>query len=129
MPRFALLYHELPATSARNSHWDLLLEPEVEAALPPTAGLLRTWALETPLDGPQPVCAARLADHRRLYLEYEGPISGDRGEVRRVAEGDYQLLQDSPAATILQLSGPVLSGRLTITHLEPPAALLTWAAD
>lgn len=128
MPRFALLYHELPPTSERKSHWDLLLEPAAEAE-PSAVGLLRAWALETPLDGPQPIRAARLADHRRLYLDYEGPISGDRGEVRRVAEGDYQLLQDSPTATILHLSGKKLSGRLTITHLEPPAALLTWEAD
>lgn len=31
--------------------------------------------------------AERLADHRREYLTYEGPVSGGRGRVRRVAEG------------------------------------------
>ena len=29
----------------------------------------------------------RLADHRRMYLEYEGEVSGGRGEVMQVAEG------------------------------------------
>lgn len=28
-----------------------------------------------------------MADHRTRYLTYEGPISGDRGTVERVAEG------------------------------------------
>ena len=31
--------------------------------------------------------AERIADHRPLYLEYEGPISGDRGAVTRLARG------------------------------------------
>ncbi len=32
--------------------------------------------------------ARRMADHRARYLSYEGVVSGDRGEVRRVASGD-----------------------------------------
>jgi hypothetical protein len=31
--------------------------------------------------------AQQLGRHRRHYLEYEGPVSGNRGEVRRVAAG------------------------------------------
>jgi hypothetical protein len=31
--------------------------------------------------------AARLADHRRLYLDYEGEISGNRGRVVRLIRG------------------------------------------
>lgn len=34
--------------------------------------------------------ADRLADHRTLYLNYEGPISGNRGSVTRVATGRYE---------------------------------------
>ena len=29
-----------------------------------------------------------IAPHRRAYLDYEGPVSGDRGFVSRVAEGE-----------------------------------------
>lgn len=32
----------------------------------------------------------RLADHRRTYLTYQGPVSGDRGMVSRVDEGTHQ---------------------------------------
>lgn len=129
MPRFVLLFHELPTTNPRKSHWDLLLEPELATAEASAAGLLRTWALETPLDGPQPLKAERLADHRRLYLDYEGPISGDRGEVCRVAAGEYRLLEDSAAQTIVILESAKFRGRLVIEHIGPEAARMSWTAD
>ena len=92
MPRFVLLYHECPAKYARASHWDLMLE---------VGESLRTWALlSCPTTGAAaqsytaslfPACAAAstenivgaepLGDHRRDYLEYEGPVSGQRGRV------------------------------------------------
>ncbi|GAB5404991.1 MAG: hypothetical protein Aurels2KO_32220 [Aureliella sp.] len=31
--------------------------------------------------------AVRLPDHRKKYLDYEGPVSGNRGSVRAVARG------------------------------------------
>ena len=47
--------------------------------------------LKTPLFGVEnggSTNGIRLKDHRRIYLEYEGPISGDRGFVTRVAAGE-----------------------------------------
>lgn len=35
----------------------------------------------------EPFTAERLADHRRLYLHYEGELSDNRGTVKRVAKG------------------------------------------
>lgn len=35
--------------------------------------------------------ATRLADHRAAYLAYEGPVSGGRGVVRRVASGTARI--------------------------------------
>lgn len=35
-------------------------------------------------------------EHRRLYLDYEGPISGDRGSVRRVDAGTYERRSAAP---------------------------------
>lgn len=35
----------------------------------------------------------RLADHRRAYLEYEGPVSGGRGEVRALVRFEIQPLE------------------------------------
>lgn len=71
------------------SHWDLLLETDSD--------LLLTWCLDWVPDrkimtGQPPVVISgkRLNGHRRLYLDYEGPISGDRGCVRKVMTGGYR---------------------------------------
>ncbi|WP_404306225.1 hypothetical protein [Neorhodopirellula lusitana] len=34
--------------------------------------------------------ATRLPDHRAIYLDYDGAISGDRGDVERLATGTFQ---------------------------------------
>jgi hypothetical protein len=67
-------------------------------------GTLQTWAFtKLPLawrklsDDPQLVgesncvLAERLADHRLDYLTYEGPVSGDRGEVCRLEQGTFHI--------------------------------------
>lgn len=47
---------------------------------------LATWQLPVwPITAATP--ARRLPDHRREYLNYEGPVSGGRGSVRRVEGG------------------------------------------
>lgn len=37
--------------------------------------------------------AVRMRDHRRVYLDYEGEVSGERGSVRRVASGVVEVLE------------------------------------
>ncbi|HRP63571.1 MAG TPA: hypothetical protein PK400_09785 [Phycisphaerales bacterium] len=76
-----VLRHELPDGSA---HWDWMIAPAVEGTAP-----LITFRLNDRPDShnPKELAATRLPDHRRLYLNYEGPISGDRGHVRRVRAG------------------------------------------
>ena len=78
--RFAILHHRL----ADGEHWDFLLE-QGEA--------LWTWNLAAdPLTaGPAPIDARRIADHRKLYLTYEGPVPPDRGTVDRIDGGTYAL--------------------------------------
>ncbi len=39
--------------------------------------------------------AERLPDHRAAYLDFEGPISGNRGEVRRVCRGQMDIEHDA----------------------------------
>ena len=51
---------------------------------------LVTFRLENRLDGLPSgtlIPGTRLADHRRTYLQFEGPLSDDRGHVQRLAEG------------------------------------------
>ena len=71
MPRFVVLEHDHPAL-----HWDLMLEGD---------GVLRTWRLDAPPEPGKTVRATSSFDHRLIYLDYEGPISGGRGCVCRCA--------------------------------------------
>lgn len=83
--RFAILQHTLPASHERaGTHWDLLFE------LPDPDSRLLTFACPQPPTDATDMVVERLPDHRRLYLDYEGPISDDRGEVVRWDRGEYQ---------------------------------------
>ncbi len=95
MPRFVILEHDHPIL-----HWDLMLEQE---------GVLRTWRLAEPPAGMSPVAAEPSFDHRLVYLDYEGPVSGNRGVVRRWDHGTYALLDEKDGLT-LRLDGERLSG-------------------
>ena len=78
MPRFVVLAHDQPTP-----HYDFLLEQ---------GEILKAWRLEqAPARGLR-ILATANADHRRIYLEFEGPVSGERGQVRRVAEGEFEWL-------------------------------------
>jgi hypothetical protein len=136
MPRFVLLYHECPPNYERPSHWDLMLE---------SGATLRTWALERlPRDWraiqsltakTYPTCAsiaqsnavaaAELGTHRPDYLQLEGPLSGDRGTVIRVAAGSYRSEIEQPDRWRVALAGNELTGYLTLTRLVPDSSQWT----
>ena len=71
----------------------------------PESGL-QTWATETlpSLDEEFEVDAVPLADHRPAYLEYEGEISGGRGEVRRITDGNFTSQEQSATRWSVQLT-------------------------
>ncbi|MCH2129561.1 MAG: hypothetical protein MK179_10480 [Pirellulaceae bacterium] len=101
LPRFVLLRHELPAASNRALHWDLMLERE---------NVLRTWALEEEPSVGMSIRATELADHRLAYLDYEGPVSGNRGKVSRCERGTYKVLRwemDVVEAILISLRGRI----------------------
>ncbi len=114
MPQFVILRHTLPAGAARASHFDLMLEHE---------GRLLTWAIaELPSATAQP--ADELAPHRLDYLSYEGPISNNRGEVKRVVEGEFDWLLQQADELAVQLHSLQLSGRLTLRRELVPRWLM-----
>ena len=116
MPRYVILQHMMPPHSGRESHYDLMLEDN---------GKLVTWAIpELPRAGLQ-TTATKLADHRLAYLDYEGPVSGDRGEVRRVQSGDYLASQWSEVLTTCELRS---SGRSLICELRHKSGE-EWSAE
>jgi len=73
MPRFVILEHDWP-----RRHWDLLLED---------GPVLRAWRLLAEPNAGFVVPAETNADHRLVYLDYEGPVSGDRGQGKGISAG------------------------------------------
>lgn len=115
MPRFVILRHEMPPGHERGAHFDLMLEAN---------GVLRTWSLpELPADG-RIVQAEALPDHRLAYLDYEGLVSGNRGSVRRVDEGDYEIIEDSADVLEILCSGKGLRGTLRLRRA--PGSSSAW---
>jgi hypothetical protein len=108
--RFVVLEHRWNGV-----HWDVMLE---------TGGHLRTWAVDAPIVPGQELPARSLPDHRLAYLTYEGPISGDRGQVRRIDAGTYSALEWSPGRVRVALAGAQLVGEATLYRIdsESPAS-------
>jgi hypothetical protein len=117
--RFVVLLHEVGGSQ----HWDFCLEAE---------DALATWQIERdPLTWAQcvscePLHARRLPDHRKAYLTYEGPVSGNRGKVRRVANGRYLPIEICPDRWIFELEGSQLSGRFELTSEGGDAGEPIW---
>lgn len=107
---FVVLYHVSPA----DEHWDLMIE---------TGQVLATWRLmshprELAVAGARIRCR-RISDHRRDYLEYEGPLSGNRGDVTRVDRGECSIHDKSLNGWVVEFSGEILRGEYLIDALQP----------
>ena len=113
-------------------HWDLMLE---------SAARLRTWALDAPLTNAlsAPIAAMALPDHRLAYLDYEGPLSGERGSVVQVTSGTYETLEERPGLLRIKLLGAARSesnelalqgtAALSAEPRDPQRWRLDWSAD
>lgn len=98
--RFVILHHTAPD----GEHWDLMIE---------TGEKLATWRLaENPRksDNWRTIEAQRIGDHRKAYLDYEGPLSRDRGSVTRVDAGTCELRSTDSAAWRFQAKGAQFRG-------------------
>lgn len=107
MRRFVILFHEMPPDASRPDHFDLMIEAETA---------LWTWALPA---WPEPgmwMDVAPLPDHRLAYLEYEGPISGNRGRVTRRDAGTCEVRHRDQQSTVIQVAGQHLRGTLRVQY-------------
>ena len=111
MPRFAILRHDAP----QGLHFDFLLE---------TGDVLKTWALPRPPEPGSEMACEALPDHRPLYLDHEGPISGGRGSVSRWDRGTCEIVYQDESKWEIDLAGQRLSGRVTIQR--SPENLRQW---
>jgi hypothetical protein len=111
MQQYVILRHNHPEL-----HWDLMLEE---------GDVLKTWRLPEPPEidpasdeSSLDLTAEALPDHRLVYLEYEGPVSGDRGEVSRWDRGTFTLLERSEDQLVALLTGDELAGRITLKKTD-----------
>ena len=119
MPKYVILRHECPPSYTRPSHWDLMLR------WGPTPGTatLRTWAIVQSPDRPEATDAERLGDHRLEYLEFEGPLSGDRGTVSRWDTGSYSIVESGDDALIVEVQGQRLHGRVLLNRVSTDSTI------
>src|SRR5262249_37315334 len=104
VPRFVILEHDHPSL-----HWDLMLE---------SGDVLRTWRLAAPPEAGRAVAAEKIFDHRPIYLDYEGPVGGDRGRVLRWDAGTYEDLA-APGGTLeFEIHGARVRGRAVLRPVE-----------
>ncbi len=120
MPRFTILTHDFPFL-----HWDFLLE--IPGPLIPAWRLLEepqgepcNWPSADsaiPLFPPiQTITAEPLEAHRREYLDYEGPVSRNRGSVQQWDTGLYFSLSQQPACWEIRLEGKRLQAFATLSQ-------------
>jgi len=119
--RYVILHHQLQhgesLSECRNQrlgehpceHWDLMLE---------RGEILLTWQLLKEPTGPSalPIKALKIQDHRKAYLDYEGPISGDRGCVTRIDRGTCEIPEQTPSLYVLQLTGDRFTGKFYLRN-------------
>lgn len=103
MPRFVILEHDWPSR-----HYDLMLE---------FGSALRSWRISKLPVVDESMNAEPIGDHRLEYLDYEGPVGGDRGHVRRMDAGSYEMIEDAPNRTLVTLDG--MNGRIQLELLTP----------
>ena len=102
-PRCVVLFHQ---GGAQPGQADLMLEVE---------NVLWTWRLEKLPVYNHVVLGERIADHRIQYLDFEGPISNNRGTVHQVRSGHYHWSMES-ANRIAILTFEKDSWKLNLGH-------------
>ena len=90
-------------------HWDFMLE--YEAAL-------RTWRLALSPVRAGAIAAEAIADHRLAYLDYEGPVTGNRGTVTALDRGEYLPVVNDGDIVEVELRGDKFKGRARLSRLS-----------
>ena len=112
MPRYVILEHDQPFR-----HWDLLLE---------AGQVLRSWRLAAPPQAGEPVEALALFDHRLMYLDYQGPIGGNRGQVTRWDAGTFSWEEQTHDSMLLLMNGVRLRGQAFLSRVSQEKWSFLW---
>ncbi|WP_345325811.1 hypothetical protein [Novipirellula rosea] len=124
-PRFVILRHTPGSEGTRSqapsepvpTHYDWMFEVD---------GVLKTWATE-PLETFQEGISTKvekLADHRVHYLDFQGDIGGDRGEVRQVITGHFRMVEIDTELFVAEITWRDAQGRMQSRIVEIAAGYL-----
>ena len=105
--RFVIQKH----TRGKDVHWDFMLQ---------LGETLQTYRLDK---APEEVLhqtanAVRIFNHPLKFLTYQGPVNKGRGNVRLIEAGTYQITHQKRNRIELNLSGQILRGKFTLTHIK-----------
>ena len=112
--RYVVLHHK--NWPDHDDHYDLMLQ--MRAGETDDDRSLKTFAT----GGDEfPAALLRLIDdHRQAYLHYEGPLSGERGTVRRADEGELRWITPYMTGSKdlrFEVKGKNLNGTFRLLHL------------
>ena len=119
--RFAVLKH----VRQTDIHWDLLLQL-------PDRPLLATWQIRMEPGRWerefQPIPAFELPDHRLMYLDFQGDISGGRGHVTHIDGGTMEIFRGEENFIDCRLQGQLLHGSLQLMRSadQDPSSVQQW---
>ena len=105
--------HHHTSRPGEADHYDLMIDE---------GGALATWRISQEgmarLLAGDTAGATKIADHRREYLSYEGPVSCDRGMVRIMDSGECETAELSDTERRYRLKGTTLRGEMAISLLH-----------
>jgi hypothetical protein len=105
--RFVIQEH----ITAEDVHWDFMLE---------SGDILQTYRLDKSPNKVlhRAVNATKIFNHPLKFLTYQGPVNKGRGNVRIVETGTYKTIRHEHNQIKLNLSGQILKGHFTLTHIK-----------
>jgi hypothetical protein len=110
VPRFVILEHRGTERYKPGVHWDLLLE---------WGEILKAWELPShPLECEYQLVTS-LPDHRLFYLEYAGPVADDRGTVRPIFGGQYEIVRHTTELLSLRFVTSEAASGAIVLRPEP----------
>jgi hypothetical protein len=91
--------------------------------------VLQTWRLARAPQSGLAIDATALGDHRIAYLDYEGPVSGNRGAVTRWDAGGFDEQGDSlPEIRRLAMHGARVAGNVILEQVDGARWRFLWSS-